>query len=268
MLGAMSPKPQLAALRAEVQAYEARARRKINRLARVNHARIAGTANDPRRDPALVKRYTSRQLEAYKASLASFNSRATQFHADAYGRVVSSSAYQEYKAVERRYNASKDSFYKPYARLKNANGVTIGERMAMVTPTHRNMVQEVNAPYRDIERKAFNFADAASMRRMTKHLQEKIDKGWGHQISESRKQFEAMAEAVGQPELIDAARSLNDKQFAGLWYYSGFARYMSEQYAVYQMLLADKRGAWMTQIQERALSDAKAEIKQAKKWRL
>ena len=268
MLGTMPSQRQLAALRGEVAALEARAARKMNRLARVNNAHIQGSKLDPRRNGNNVARYTARQLEAYKANLTTFNSRGTQYYADAQGQIVSNDVVKRYKSAERRYNISKEKFYQQFARLKNAGGTTIQDRMAMVTPLHGSMVQEVNAPYKDIKRHPKQFRDQASMAKMAGVIEERIARGWTEEIRRAREQFVLMAEAVDAPSIMKDAMSLSDKQFAALWFYTGFARHMSEQYAVYQMMLADKRGSWLEDIREQSSYAAHQEIKNARRWRI
>ena len=267
-LGLM-PRESLDALRGEVRTLEARARRKARRLKNQNNVIVSGSSIDPLRDPGNVRQYTQRQLEQYRDRLVTFNSRKTQFYGDAYGRLLSAASWEQYKRAENRYNREKDRFFAQFSRLKTSHGETLAERMAKMTPSHGTMVPEVNSPFKDVKRTSRAFTSDKRIKDLTKYLESQTgDEAWANKIREARSQFEKMADLTGSSDMQRAVAQLSDKQFAALWFYTGFTSAMAQHYQVFRLLNGGKDSGWLTAIYQDSVREAKREIQNAKKWRL
>lgn len=264
----MASRRDLQQLRAQVVVLEARAARKVRRLAR-NGAQVRGTKFDPFRQQQNVSRYTVSQLEAYKRQLETFNSRRTQYHADANGRIMDEKAWRSYEQAQRRYNFEKSKFFSQYSRLKDSNGMRLAERMETFTPERKDMSAPVDSPFRSLDRKPWQFASDKSLRKQEAYLREWTgEKAWRKRISDARDQFNQMASLIGNEDLTKEVGKLSDKQFAGLWFYTNFTLAMVQHYDVYKMMAGGKDSGWLTAVYNDSVRDVIREIRNAKKWRV
>jgi len=260
-------KQDIESLRAQARARHKAATRKVSRLRTQKGVELTGTKIDPRRDPHLLKRYTTRQLKAYIAQLDSFVDRKTQFVGDARKRPLNPATWGEYAQLEKQYNAKVRAEFDRIAGLKLPHGdQTIGERMAMMTPTHRAAYDPaVNAPYSPPTRKPKNMASDRALRRLTADMRDRLSPSRQRRdTARDRDAFGKMAELINQPDLVKAVKGLSDAQFRVMWNYTGFATDISLSYEASKSMLTEKERPWHSEAMAIAVKDAHALIKWAK----
>jgi len=229
---------------------------------------LSGTKADPRRKPADLKHYTQAQLKTYISQLNQFTSRKTQYVADAARKPMTQSSWAKYKALETAYNQKvADSFAKVADIELTGHGMTIGQRMAMMTPKHRQMTNPaVNSPYMPPERQPHNIATAKALEKLTKDMKKRLKPGWENkQIRAARAEFDAMVKIINEPELSANVKGLTNAQFSVIWNYTGFATQLSLYYDARKLMLSNSELSFQSDNIATAVKDANELIAFAKK---
>ena len=233
--------------------------KKISRLQREKGIQgLSGSANDPRRDPKILKRYTKKQVQAYINELNRFTSRGTQFVPDAQRRPVPGNLWNTYKNLEKQFNKRVDAHFNQVADVYVPRlGMTIRERMAMMTPDHPKAGQSaVHSPYNPPDRRPTNVASRKALERLIGDMKERLKPSWfDKKLNEGRDQFGKMAKIVNDPALEAAVNDLSPQQFDMLWNYTPFASAESLVYEIRMSMLSDKEKPWHTQTLDNALKD-------------
>jgi hypothetical protein len=244
------PNSEVQRLRDEVRKRRSDVTSKIGRIRRNTGVDVAGTNEDPRRDPKVISRYSKPQLAKYLADLNAFQSRGVGFVAGNRGAIIPKRAWQEYKKLERQYNKLGQLHEAAIANIKVPGlGVTVRERNAMI---HPNAIGEVvNRPYVEINRKANQVRSVEKLRELTKGLAKKISPTFlPGEIRKARKQLNDMLKTIGSNEYAGRAKKLTDNQFNILWNYTNFATNISLRYEITKLQAAGSEDRWYSSVLE------------------
>jgi len=254
-------------LRAKVMARHKAATRKVSRLKNVVGVEVSGTKVDPRRSPAKIRHYTTAQLNTYMRELDTFTSRSTQFVPDARRKPMSADKWHTYQKAELAYNQKVKS---DFSRIEDIYvprlGMTIGERMDMVTPKHRQAYNPaVNAPYEPPTRKPTNVMSEKALEKLTAAMVKRGTPEHNKQlILDAREQFSLMAEVINEPELRDRISELTDTQFLVAWNYTPLPTALGMWYDMAQAILNSKEQAHHAGVLRNSVREANELIAWAK----
>lgn len=242
----MASKTELSALRDEVVRLRKAVTRKVSRIKVTHGAQVSGSEFDPRRSPALHKRYTASQLRAYGQELSSFLSRGNQFVGGSAGVPIPRKQWQRYKAAESQYNARMHENFARVADIALPGKEPIWSRMARSTPRHRQLHNPaVNTPYDPPERKPGSVTGMRALDRLIADMEERLSGEYDkRKLDEGRDQFRKMADEIGDEELRYKADNLTNEQWELLWYYTDFANDVSFNYQISQLMYDGKDQAW------------------------
>ncbi len=236
---------------------------KISRLNREASVSLSGTKTDPRRDLAKVKRYTKAQLRTYIEQLNGFSARSVQFVPSANRTPMRADLWKTYKGLERRYNQQvNDQFEKVKDVFLPTVGQTIGERMDMITPVHRQLTNpSVNAPYRPAEMRPGNVSSERALQLLIRQKRNQLRKSYRKRlIDDAREQFAKMADTINRRDLVGDVMKLSDKRFEILWNYTPFATAISIEYEVMKAMLSNKEKPYHSDSLRNALASQKSLI--------
>lgn len=263
---------ELAELRKLARARHRAATRKVSRLRTTHDVELSGTKYDPRRDLGKIKRYTAAQLRTYIGQLNEFTARKTQYVGDAQRRPIKGTMWEQYKALEAKYNERVNTdFANMYADVfLPMSGQTLGERMAATVPTHRQMGSPaVNSPYNPPARKPRNVGSEKALKRLMQNLRDRVKPEYRKRlVDEGRQQYGQMLDVIDQEDLRQAVNSLNDEQFFMLWNYTPFAGAISLNYEIAMKALSSKEQPFHSKQFEDQIGDARALVNWAKSVRL
>lgn len=243
------------------------ATRKISRIKADTGLTVSGSKNDPRRELSRVKRYTKSQLRTYIAQLNDFSSRSVQFVPSANRTPIQTDLWKTYKSLEDRYNRRINAqFSKVQDVFLPAVGQTIGERMAMITPAHRQLTNPaVNSPYRPAEMQPRNVASERALKRLIAQKENQLKPSYRKkQVNDARDQFGKMADVINRRDLAHAVSKLSDAQFEVLWNYTPFASAIGINYEVIQAMLSNKEKPYHSDSLRNAVATQKGLIEWAR----
>lgn len=258
---------ELSELRAMARARHRAATRKISRIKSDTGLPISGTKNDPRRDLSKIKGYTKSQLRSYVSQLNDFNSRSTQFLASATRTPMQADLWKTYKSLEGRYNQRVNAqFAKVQDVFLPAVGQTIGERMAMITPAHRQLTNPaVNSPYRPAEMQPRNVKSERALKRLIAQKENQLRASYRRKlIKDARSQFAQMADVINRRDLAKDVSKLSDAQFEVLWNYTPFASAIGINYEVIQAMLSNQEKPYHSDSLRNAVATQKSLIEWAR----
>lgn len=228
---------------------------KIYRIRRNTGVDIADRPEDPRRDPSVVKKYNTRQLNKYLGELNAFQSRSVGFVAGAGGVVLPRLKWEQYKRLEAQYNALG---IKHEAKISDiflpTAGMTLRQRNAMIHPTAVGEV--VNRPYSYVERSSSQVPDVAALEALTRDMRRKVSKSFlPGEIKKARSELNTMLKTTGNDEFAKRAAALSDAQFDTLWNYTNFATLVSLSYEMAKLRAANAKERWHDSTVEDASDD-------------
>ena len=213
-------------LRQEVRKRRAAVTAKERRILNNTGIDLRGTSEDPRRAPSVIKGYNSRQLSSYLSALNRFMARSNGYVADNSGGFIHKSEWLGYKRLERKYNAIVKSHFESIGDILDPyRNVTIREAEPLYVPdSKRAQGDVVHRPYSIVDRNNKNIKNAASLEKLKKSLEGKLDKGYlPKAIKAGRDQANSMMDNAGLSDLKEVVNKLSDHQFNVLWNYWGFA---------------------------------------------
>lgn len=258
---------ELNELRAMARARHRATTRKISRIKADTGLPISGSKNDPRRDLGKLKGYTKSQLRTYIAQLNDFSSRSVQFVPSATRTPIQTDLWKKYKNLEGRYNQRVNE---QFARVQDvflpAVGQTIGERMAMITPAHRQLTNPaVNSPYRPAEMKPRNVANERALKRLISQKENQLRPSYRKRlVNDARNQFAQMADVINRRDLARDVSKLTDAQFEVLWNYTPFASAIGINYEVIMAMLSNKEKPFHSDSLRNAVATQKGLIEWAR----
>lgn len=255
-------------LRAEVKRLRRAVTRKVSRLKQAHDVFLSGTQFDPRRAPRSEARYSASQLRSYIHDLAGFVDRGNQFVGDAQRRPIPRSDWQRYKNLENQYNARVNEYFDRVKGVRLPSGETVAERMARVTPDHRQMGNPaVHAPFDPVERQPGNVASKAALDKLIDAMKKRLQPDYFEKKNrEGMEQFEKMMDILNDSELKEAVKGLNDEQFALLWNYTGFPTAISIQYEFALKALSAEQQSFERDVSSVALRRAHELVNDAKNF--
>lgn len=262
----MASKDELDRLRREAFARHKAATDKVSRLNRQRGVRLSGTKQDPRRARSNINRYTAKQLKSYIGELNQFVSRSTQYVPDAHKRPVPGTLWQQYKALEKRYNAKVEKEFRNVADVHvPSQNMTVAERMAMMTPTHRHMAdQAVNSPYDPPIRKPSNVASEKGLKRLIKDMQDRLKPSHANKLrSGAYGVLDEMSRTLNRSDIAAKAKELTPEQFDVLWNYTSFPDRLSLGYDQALKMLSGKDKPYTSQVLELAIDEAESMVEWA-----
>lgn len=240
------------------------ASQKVSRL-RKKDVEIAGTRLDPRREPALLKRYTEKQLKSYISKLDSFVSRETNFVRGAGKATLDANLYKTYKRLESAVNRKNAA---PYESVKGifltSAGMTVEQSMGTkpVHPTTGN--PSSRAPHIPIQKSPKSFPNDKQLRKAMKDLQTKLASDYTDKmIARDKRITSKFLRTIGKinksadlKEVRKDYKDLTPGQFAFMWNYTKFSEISSFDYEIAKSKLNDPKSlsqfdaAFDTQIRE------------------
>ncbi len=246
-------------LRDEVKKARQRAGAKISRN-RQKGIEIGGTEADPRRNPALHKRYNAVQLRTYLRELNEFNSRNMQFVAGARGAPLERTAWARYKHAESRYNAVGAEHDAQVADIFiPTSGMTIRERQSTIHPTAQG--EFANRPYSQVQLRPSQVPNGGALDKLIKEMQRRNSRNYlPGELKKSREQMKDMLNAIGHTEFVERADGLSENQLDIMWNYTATARLVSLVYEMMKLRSSDSGGKerW----HDRVVEDSENELRE------
>jgi len=262
--------------RARLAKLAGNAARKIARNKRDKGVIIAGTDQDPRRDPTKVAKYNSRQLDAYERQLRQFNSRTTQFEAGVRGAPLPRAKWLDYKKSEQAVRNKFEADMAPHANTKLPLGKDDKGRLVLSDETIKNRQDKMrtkhptalNMAYVPPERKPFNVKDLDSLTKLTKANKKRMTARWSQQEHKrAQKELQQMVAVFEDEELSNMVKGMTKGQFNVLWNFTRFADNMSITYHHYQKKYTPKQ-KMPQELIDNELNQAKTLIEWVKKMKL
>lgn len=215
--------------RAALIAQRKRVTTKINRMAKVYDANIAGTRLDPRKSASEIRNMNSRQLAAYQRSIDRFMHRDTGYVGEALHPIRE---VRKYLSVETRYNNVAKPLYDVYKNLPGPGGQqSVAERDALMEGRPRMATDASNRPLSPVKRDPRNVPSTKALRRLTKQLERKMAQGaYERNVKRGRKQANQMLKTIGDAELTKQIRKLTDREFDFLFNFHGLANDLRTRY--------------------------------------
>jgi hypothetical protein len=268
----MASREELAQLRAETLNAHRKATRKVSRLKTQNGVSISGSNLDPRRSPAIIKRYNSKQLAAYQAKLESFVDRRVQYHPDKNKRPMAK--FGIYKSLEKQYNRIVNNDFNAVKDLELPSGRKIEERFKLTTADRRSSRgRPVNAPYDPPVRESTHFTSERALNSMIKDMKKRLEADRPTKnVKKSKTQLNQMVKTIEKAtqdkKLRAALKDLTPDQFRVLWNYTTLATDINIGYEEAMKLLGQRKGAYKQSRHEAHTEYAHDLIKWAKKLEL
>ena len=244
-------------LRAEADRLRRNVTRKISRIRRNTGAEISGTVFDVRRTPHAQDRYNQASLRNYIREMQQFLSRANQFVSGSYEKPIRRSEWQRYQSLEAQYNRHVSEKFERVKNIELPNGMTIGERAEMITPLHRQMHNpSVNQPYDPPVRKSTSIEGMKALEKLINAMLGRAEESYdSDQVRKGREQFSAMAERLGDAELVEKVKNLSEEQFEILWFHSDFANDISLNYNWIEMMMQGRDQPFVKDMANNAARD-------------
>lgn len=255
---------ELEAKRSQALHLTRRATHKISRLKNLDgdrYVNVAGTGFDPRRNPKLIRRYTSAQLDAYIQRATQFVDRSTQFVPDAQHRPIPAAEFKPLHVQQVK------NFQQAQAKLAKVGDTplpggteTIRQRRDKMRADRRLAGNpSVNDPYEPKVNKSTDIADRKAIKTLLKDAQRRSGKGWDDkQLKRQIGEFAQMVDRIGDADLAASVKKLSAAQFRTLWNDTGFALAVSTQYEIVRTdLISEEDKPWHIQIIHDAFADAR-----------
>lgn len=254
-------------LRNEIAKLRRAATKKISRLKQVKNVVTSGSKVDPRRDPAVHKKYNNEQLENYKNMLQGFVSRKTQYVPDSQHRPIHADKFKEYKQLETEYNARVDQHFSKFQDYVLPSSETILERMAKMTPDHKRAWNPpVNSPFRATVRQSKAMASDKALETLIDKMNERLTPDYFDKLNRAgMEQFEQMESVINDKGLSNKVKQLTPGQFALLWNYTNFAAAVSMHYETMMKMLSNQEKPWHTTVRRDAIADYEEMVEWASK---
>lgn len=238
--------PEREALLQQVLSRQRAAGKKVSRL-KSQGIELAGTKNDPRRPANNVKRYNTRQLRAHLERLNTFTSRKTRFAADAHGKLLSPTDWQRYKRAENQINRAKKKVLDKIGDIKapGAGGLTIAERLKVMTPNRPRAGNPAANPFTFVQRKSTAFTSSDALKKLTDDLQRKLKSDFlASDLKASHAEARDMLSTLGADRIQSRLDKMSDFHFNILWNFTSFATDVSYPYELYKKILAGEGEKW------------------------
>jgi len=241
------------------------ATRKISRLKSKVDVYVAGSEFDPRKPPKQLKRYTTKQLEAYNARVAQFNDRGTQFVPDAHHRPIPAGEFKQLHTaqMERQKHAAERLNAKRNIKLPGIDGKpgteTIGERRDKMRADRKLAGNPaVTDPYEPKVNRPQDLGSRAAIKELTRQAKKQSTKGWDDkELKRQIGEFDQMMKRVGDADLAAKIKAMTPGQFHALWNDTGFANDVSQEYEIFRSkVIDDDDKAWYGQLIRDSFQDA------------
>jgi len=219
------------ALRALVRKRRAAVSGKERRILNTTGIEIAGTREDPRRPPSVVKKYNTTQLNNYLSELNAFMMRGNGYVPDSSGGFIRKSDWLSYKRSERKFNKIVAAHFEQIGDIKDiTRGVTIREAEKLFVPESKRAAGELrHRPYNEVNRNPKNIKSAEALKKLQDQIEGKSTPAFlAKALDAGRKQAGQMMDNAGVSELKEALSHLNNQQFDVLWNYWGFAHRLGQ----------------------------------------
>lgn len=226
-------------LRAVVRKRRAAVSNKIYRIRISTGVDVAGHPDDPRRPPAVIKKYNKAQLSTYLRDLNSFMARDNQYVAGAGNVALPRKLYKAYKNLEDRFNLIGDKKFEEMADIfLPTHGMSIRQREAMLTPSVPKAGGEnTTHPYTHMDKKAKNIASVDALKKLIADMNRRLKGGYNaSMIKLQREEMRNALDRVGMHELKARGDKLSNQQFDMLWNYAKFGNKIYDLYHVMKMM--------------------------------
>jgi len=252
---------ELNALRSQALHLTKRSTHKISRLKSVQDVIVAGSEYDTRVSPKLIRRYNSRQLEAYIRRQEQFVDRSTQFVPDAHRRPIPAAEFKALNLVEKaRYQAAQAQLNRVGDTPMPGGTETIRQRRDKMRADRKLAGNpSVNDPYEPPVRSSKQIASRGALKALIKEAKAKSGPGWDQkELKRQIGEFSKMIDRVGDADSAARVKKLSPAQFRTLWNDSPFAAAISTQYEIVRTdLIAEQDKPWHVQVIQDAFADAR-----------
>lgn len=257
---------ELNALRSQALHLTKRSTHKISRLKSKQDVIVARSEYDPRRNPKLVRRYNTRQLEAYIRRQEQFLDRATQFVPDAKRRPIPAAEFKQLQVAQtERWKYAQAQLDKKRDTPTASGTETIGQRRDKIRSDRRLAGNpSVTDPYDPKRNKSTDIADRKAVKALVKQAKEQTGPGWDNkELKRQIGEFTQMVNRIGDADLAGMVKKLSAAQFRSLWNDEGFAAAVSTQYEIVRTtLISEEDKPWHVQV----ISDAFADARRMVEW--
>ena len=212
---------------------------KISRIHSSNGAVIAGTEYDTRVSRDRIKRYNSKQLEAYIERQNRFLRRNIQFEAGYRGVAIPRNEWKQYQRAEREINAKRAANLAAVADIplpnqsldKFARRITIGMERSVLGNSSLQYFESNDSLTRPEHREVKSFVSSESLIKMRKFLErQRTTKFEAEQSARGEYAVSSMLGYMGDNKLVNKFSKLSSRQMDILWNYTEFAANLSLWY--------------------------------------
>jgi len=219
-------------LRDEARRVHRNATRKASRM-RAQGYEVSGTKNDPRRNLGNVKKYTTKQTQAYIDNLKKFNSRSVGYRKSGGAEPFTRPQWNVYKRNEDRYNTIAKRYNETFKNVKLPNqDMTIGERDEMKTANRKQAFgTPTNDPYAIIKRRSASIKSPKALAALAQDMGNKLKSGYlTEKVATQRQQYMQMLEKMGDTDLLEKSKQMTEGQFAIAWNHGKLAEATAARY--------------------------------------
>ena len=213
-------------LRAQVRKQRAAVTRKEKRILNNTGIGIASTDEDPRRNPSVIKKYNSRQLNNYLKELNAFMQRDNGYIPDSTGGFIRKNEWLGYKRSEVKFNKIVKAHFDKIKEIRDPyRNVSIKDAEGLFVPDSARAQGEIrHRPYNEIHRNPQNIKNVDALRKLQAQVDGKLSKDYLNKaLDAGRRQAGQMMDNAGISESKDKLAKLSNQQFDVLWNYFGFA---------------------------------------------
>jgi len=219
-------------LRNEARRMHRNATRKGSRM-RAQGYEVSGTKNDPRRELGKVKKYNTKQAQAYIDNLKKFNSRSVGYVKSGGDEPFTRSQWSNYKRQENRYNKIASRYNETFKNVKLPNQtMTIGQRDEMKTANRKQAFgTPTNDPYATIKKRSASIKSPRALAALAQDMGRKLKSGYlTEKVATQRQQYMQMLEKMGDSELMKKSEQMSEGQFAIAWNHGKLAESTAARY--------------------------------------
>jgi hypothetical protein len=188
---------------------------------------------DPRRNQ-YTPDMSRQEKEGFLSSMRQFTSKSVNYYRDAHGNPITADQWKSYKEIEKRANAFVSADIKKYGKIQMPIGdLTVAERQQLLRPTPGRMIANPSGSGMFLTNRKPSEVVSTSLDSLKESLLARLEDDYKARKSfEGRSQFEQMMAVIGDEDLIQEARALNDEQFWVIWNYTDFATKVSLDYSI------------------------------------
>lgn len=238
--------------------------RKVARLRREKGVEINGTQFDVRVPREKLKRYNSKQLDAFISRANQFTNRRTQFAALAKGVPVPSAKANQLLRKEARLNAKHEAIMGSIGKIQAPfSGMSIAEREQM-RPTVRAGGEPFARTFEPVQTRLENVRSIQALDKLMQQRDRQLSPTYARKrVNSARDELDKMLTRTGQEFFKARVKALTDEQFFAMWEYGPTAGEVS---LVYEIMKAQQEQGVYGDADQQMYEDLSYEINEAISW--